>query len=93
MTSPRIRNHGDAVDLLLDGLGKFSQADRDTNPRHADRQSAQASLLADQYERPLRFVAFNTVKGWVRDVTAEIAREVLALPDQDFSPAVVERAG
>jgi hypothetical protein len=44
----------------------------------ADRQTAVADLLSGQYERPLRIVAFNTAEGWARDVTAEIAREVLA---------------
>ena len=65
-------------------------------PRQADRQTVLANLLSGQYERPLRIVAFNTAEGWARDVTAEIAQEVLALADQDLSPAVrdfVERAG
>jgi hypothetical protein len=79
MTSPRLPNQDDTVDLVLDGFGKFGQAD----PRQADRQTG-------QYECPLRIVAFNTAEGWARDVTAEIAQEVLALADQDFSPAVRE---
>jgi hypothetical protein len=33
--------------------------------------------LSGQYERPLRTVAF--AEAWARDVTAEIAKEVLAL--------------
>jgi hypothetical protein len=92
MTSPRLPNQGDTVDLVLDGFGKFGQAD----PRHADRQTVLAKLLSGQYECPLRIVAFNTAEGWARDVTAEIAQAVLALADQDFSPAVrdvVEWAG
>jgi hypothetical protein len=51
-TSPRIGNHGDTVDLVLDGLGTFGQADRETDPRQADRQTVLAHLLSGRYERP-----------------------------------------
>jgi len=96
MTSPRLPNHGDAVYLVLDGFGKFGQADRETDPRQADRQTVLANLLYGQCERPLRIAACNTAEGWARDGIAEIAQEVLALADQDLSPAVrdvVEWAG
>jgi hypothetical protein len=49
--------------------------------------------------RPLRVEAFNTAEGRERDVTAEIAREVLARAvelDRELPAAVrdfVERAG
>ncbi|MCP3459660.1 hypothetical protein [Bradyrhizobium sp. CCGUVB23] len=33
-------------------------------------------LLDGEYIRPMRIVAFNTAKGWSRDVTAEIADEL-----------------
>ena len=62
----------------------------------ADRQTVLANLLSGQDERPLRIVACKTAEDWARDVTAEIAQEVLALADQDLSPAVrdvVEWAG
>jgi hypothetical protein len=89
MTSPRLPNHGDAVYLVLDGFGKFGQADRETDPRQADRQTVLANLSSGQYERPLRIAACKTAEGWARDVTAQI---VQALADEDLSPAV-ERAG
>jgi hypothetical protein len=96
MTSPRLLRHADTVDLVLGGFGTFGQADRDTAPRHADRQTVLANLLCGQCERPLRIAACNTAEGWARDGIAEIAQEVLALADQDLSPAVrdvVEWAG
>jgi hypothetical protein len=34
-----------------------------------------ADLLDDQYENPVRIVAFNTAEGWSRDVTLDIADE------------------
>ena len=85
MTSPRLSNHGDTVDLVLDGFGTFGQADRETDPRQADRQTVLANLLSGQYEPPLRIAACKTAEGWARDVTAEIAQEVLALADEDLS--------
>jgi len=42
---------------VLDGFGTFGQADRETDPGHADRQTVLAILLSRQYERPLRIVA------------------------------------
>ena len=65
----------------------------------ADRSTVVADLLSGQYRRPLRVVAFNTAEGQERDVTAEIAREVLARAvelDRELPAAVrdfVERAG
>jgi hypothetical protein len=61
MTAPGLPNHGDTVDRVLDGFGKFGQADRDTDPRHADRQTVLAYLLSGQDQRPLRIVAFAEV--------------------------------
>jgi hypothetical protein len=65
------------VYLVLEDFGEFGRAYRETDPTRADRQSVLADLLAGQYERPLRIVAFNTAEGWARDVSAEIAREAL----------------
>jgi hypothetical protein len=95
MTSPRLPKHCDAISLVLDGFGTFGP-DRETDPRHADQQTVLANLLSGQGERPLRIAACKTAEGWARDVTAEIAQEVLGFADQDLSPAVrdvVEWAG
>jgi hypothetical protein len=35
----------------------------------ADLQTVVANLLSGQYRYPLRVVAFDTVEGWMRDVT------------------------
>ena len=45
-TSPRLPNHGDTVDLVLDGFGTFGQADRETEPPQADRQTVQDRSVA-----------------------------------------------
>jgi hypothetical protein len=35
------------------------------------------NIIGGQYEKPVRVVAFNTAEGWSRDVTEDIARELL----------------
>jgi hypothetical protein len=69
------------VYLVLEDFGEFGRAYRETDPTRADRQSVLADLLAGQYERPLRIVAFNTAEDWARDVSAEIITEALARAD------------
>jgi hypothetical protein len=46
-------------------------------PREADRETIIRNFISGQYECPLRVVAFNTGEGWSRDVSEEIANEVL----------------
>jgi hypothetical protein len=33
-------------------------------------------LIDEQYEHPVRIVAFNTMEGWSRDVTVDVADEL-----------------
>ena len=46
MTSSRLSNLRDRVDLVLDGFGTFGQADRETDPRQANRQTVAQEVLA-----------------------------------------------
>jgi hypothetical protein len=39
-----------------------------------------------QYNNPVRVVAFNTAEGWSRDVTEDIAREMLDLASRAAEP-------
>ena len=41
-----------------------------------DRETLIRNLMDDQYRNPARIVAFNTVEGWCRDVTVDIADEL-----------------
>jgi hypothetical protein len=44
-------------------------------------------LLEGQYSSPIRIVAFNTVEGWSRDVSDEIAAELAqACADRGETP-------
>ena len=54
--------------------------DKEYGPRnHADADEATIveNLLSGQYSHPVRVIAFNTVEGWARDVTEDVAQAVL----------------
>ena len=95
---PLARSRAGIVYLVLDDFGDGC-AYRETDAAQADLKSVVADMLSGQYRYPLRVVAFNTAEGWARDVSADIARQVLncALElDHELPPAVrdsVERAG
>jgi hypothetical protein len=84
-TSPLVPNAESTVYLVLDCA--------------IDLQTLVSDLLSSRYRHPLRVVAFNTADGGTRDVTAEIAHEVLSCAvesDRELPAAVrnfVERAG
>jgi|SRR6516164_5928428 hypothetical protein len=59
--------------LVLDDFGQLGRAWRETDERAADRDALIRDLLDGQYRDPVRIVAFNTVEGWSRDLTEEIA--------------------
>jgi hypothetical protein len=77
-TLPLSPSRDGTVYLVLDDFGQLGRAYRETDPAEADLTTVVADLLSCQYRHPLRVVAFNTAEGWARDVTAEVAREVLA---------------
>jgi hypothetical protein len=89
MTSPLVPSRDGTVYLVLDDFGQLGRAYRETDPAEADRKTVVADLMSGQYRHPLRVVAFNTAEGWARDVTAEIAREVLARARESELPLAV----
>jgi len=50
----------------------------------------EATVIRDisdgQYSNPVRVVAFNTAEGWSRDVTEDIAREMMDLAHRTAEP-------
>ena len=77
--SPSIvtREADQEVYLVLDGFGaRLSRAWRETDEEATDRETLIRDLMDDQCRHPARIVAFNTVDGWSRDVTMDIADEL-----------------
>jgi hypothetical protein len=64
------------VYLVLDDFGRLGRAWRETNAAGTSRATVIRNLIEEQYENPVRIVAFNTAEGWSRDVTVDIADEL-----------------
>jgi hypothetical protein len=66
------------VYLVLDDFGgRLGRAWRETDEADTDRATTMEDLIDGQYRAPARVVAFNTAEGWSRDVSEEIAEEIL----------------
>ena len=77
-TSPSIVPDGANQDtyLVLDDFGRIGCRWRETDADDADRETLIRDLVEGQYRHPLRIVVFNTLEGWSRDVTLDIADEL-----------------
>ena len=64
------------VYLVLDDFGRLGRAWRETDEAATDHNTLIRNLIDEQYENPVRIVAFNTAEGWSRDVTIDIADEL-----------------
>ena len=73
--APSIKPEGFDRDiyLVLDDFGaRYGRAWRETG----DRETVIQCLFAGKFSDPIRIIVFNTVEGWSRDVTVDIADEV-----------------
>ena len=78
MSTPALVPHFDVtVHIELDDYGKARRVYRKTDEEDATLGSVVDDLLTGQFNNPVRVVAFNTSEGWSRDVSEDIAREVL----------------
>jgi hypothetical protein len=65
------------VYLVVNDFGSLGRAFVETDIAEADRETVIRNFLRGQYSSPLRVVAFNTAEAWSRDVSEDIADEVL----------------
>lgn len=80
------------VHLVLDDLGKLGRVYRETDEDGADKETVIRQISDGQFNKPVRVVAFNTNEGWARDVTEDIARELLARAGRAAEPLSVAAA-
>lgn len=66
------------VHMVLNDFGPRGRAYIETDEANADEATIIENILSGQYSHPVRVVAFNTVEGWARDVTEDIAQAVLS---------------
>ena len=65
------------VYLVEEDFGQLGRAYRETDAAEADRETIIRNFISGQYKNALRVVAFNIAEGWSRDVSEDIANEVL----------------
>jgi hypothetical protein len=68
--------------LVLEGF-RSGAAWRETDEDRVDFARLIGDMLAGQYGQPLRVVAFNSVEGWSRDATEDVALELARRVDQE----------
>ena len=78
--------------LVLDDFGgRLGRAWPETDEKHTDRETLITDLMTGQYSNPVRVVAFNTAEGWSRDMSEEIADELMrwyAERDKEVPPSL-----
>jgi hypothetical protein len=72
-----VPNFDVTVHIVLDDFGKAGRAYRETDEAQASFETVVDDLLTGQFSNPVRVVAFNTAEGWSRDVSEDVAREVM----------------
>jgi hypothetical protein len=72
--------------LVLDDLGKLGRAYREVDEEYADRATVIRNISDGQYSNPVRVVSFNTAEGWSRDVSEDIAREMIEQASRKAEP-------
>jgi hypothetical protein len=65
------------VYLVVNDFGSLGRAFVETDIAEADRETVIRNFLSGQYSNALRVVAFNAAEGWSRNVSEDIAGEVL----------------
>ena len=68
---------GQDIYLVLDDFGgRLGRAWRETVEGDTNHETLIRDLMDGQYSCPTRIIVFNTIEGWSRDVTLDIADEL-----------------
>jgi hypothetical protein len=65
------------VYLVLDELLTFGRVWRELSEEAANKQAVLNLIANGEFHAPVRVIAFNPAEGWSRDVTKDIAQELL----------------
>jgi hypothetical protein len=74
---PSLPDNDTDVYIVVADFGTNCRSFLETDVTQADRTTIVSNMISGEYRDPLRVVAFNTVEGWSRDVSEEIAYDVL----------------
>lgn len=76
MRSPLAPTFEEPTHLVLCDFGRQGIAYAETEP-HTTERNVVENLLQGQYTKPVQVVDFSVSEGWSRDVSEDIAHEVL----------------
>jgi hypothetical protein len=65
------------VYLVLNDFGLHGRAYCETSAERADLETIISDLMSGQYPAPVLVAAFNATEGWARDVSKDIATEIM----------------
>src|SRR5262245_51489175 len=65
------------VYIVINDFGELGRAYVETDEAKADEETILTNIISGEYSNPIRVVAFNAAQEWSRDVTEDIARELL----------------
>jgi hypothetical protein len=74
------------VHIVLDDFGKAGRAYRETAEEAANFDTVVDDLMTGQFNNPVRVIAFNTGEGWSRDISEDLARELLRRAAKEDKP-------
>ena len=76
--TPSIVPGGDSetVYLVADDFGRHGCCWRETDIAQTDLETVIMDLLRGEYSDPVRVISFNTLEGWSRDISDEVASEL-----------------
>jgi hypothetical protein len=63
--------------LVIEGFGARGPSFLETDLAQADGDTIVRNFISGQYEDALRVVSFNVAEGWSRDVSEDIAGEII----------------
>jgi hypothetical protein len=76
-TPSLVPNSDFAVYIVLDDFGKAGLIYREAASEDTTLAAVINDIITGQYSDPYQIVAFNTAEGWSRDVTEDVARDIL----------------
>jgi hypothetical protein len=74
---PPLPDNDTDVYIVIEDFGASGRSYLETDLAHADRDTTVRNFISGQYEDALRVVSFNIAEGWSRDVSEDIADEII----------------
>jgi hypothetical protein len=62
--------------LVIDDFGRLGRVWREADVERTDLETVIQDLLEGQYKSPVGVFGFNSVEGWSRDVSEDVAQEI-----------------